>query len=213
MMVRFHHVFLVNANDLLSVVLDLGKQRQELREIHFTPSLQVGIAPEGFRQQLVPLFRTLDSLGQFPFPGKRNVVQFFLKAFLEAWNVAIEQVAPSLLFTGQGERKTGVHSFRAFFHLLAGEYALIVFPQNHIDRATQLIEQPDGVQTDPKKENENREKPEKDSLLHGAARAEFSKSIHLSLRKLGSPPRRVFGLRAPLKNLLTISTRSILMFN
>jgi hypothetical protein len=74
-----------------------------------------------------------------------------------------------------------------------------------------LIEQPDAVQTGPKKEDEDRAKPEKDPPLHGADLPEFRKQT--SLGKPLKPDRKVSELNARLKNLRTISKRFILIFN
>src|SRR6516162_9072690 len=165
-MVRLDHVLLVHVNDRLSVVLYLCKERQELREIHVSPRSGIGCGPKAFGQRLVATLGLLDSACQLTLTGQRYVVQFFRQARGEKWSVRIEQLVSSLFFASQRKRESGVHPFGALFHCLSREDAFVIFAQNGVDTSAKPRKQPNRIQSDANKQNDDGQEPEKNTPLH-----------------------------------------------
>src|SRR6516165_2041146 len=187
-MVRLDHVLLVHVNDRLRVVLYLRKERQELGEIHVSPRSSIGGGPEAFGQRLVATFGLLDSFCQLSLAWQRYIVQLFRQARAEQWGVRIEQLMSSLFFTRQGERESGVHPLGALFHCLSRQDALVIFPENGVDASAKPRKQPDRVEADSDKEDNDRQQPEKDAFLHRRIRNFVHHRGEMPVQKAASIP-------------------------
>ncbi len=133
---RIHrnHVFLVHPQDVVRRRLHPLEQGEKIVEIgltpRFTPERGVGHHLDG-RPELSE--KPFQPLRLFPLPRKRYVSQFDLERLLETRLVLRDLVVPLLLRAQEHEHRAAVHPFQGILHLLAGDDAPVIFPEDDVD--------------------------------------------------------------------------------
>ena len=139
---------------------------QHLAEIHRAPFSKVGGLPEHVGARRIFFVQTAQVVGELVFARKRNVAQFRLQPLLENRKVLRVKIATTFLLAHEREKQAGVHSFGSLFHLLTGEHAAKVFPQNDVHPGPQFCEKQYRIGTHRQDQDEDWSQPQEDTSLH-----------------------------------------------
>ena len=156
-----HHVLLVHPEDVVRRVLHPLEQREKFVEIRLPPRFtpERGVAHHLDARPELPE-KPFQPLRLFPFPGKRYVSQFDLERLLETRLVLRDLVVPLLFRAQEHEHRPAVHPFQGFLHLLAGDHAPVILPEDHVDRLPQGGDPRDVVDPDRGDDDQQSAEPE-----------------------------------------------------
>ncbi len=143
------HVLLVHLENLARAVLDALEQGKHPAEIGVPPDRRgQGLIDDTGERRFEPAEVIPDHRGFFPFSGKRDRIQLDLEGRPERGRVRGDQGLALLRLSEQNEEEPAIHALERLFHLLAGDDAPIILPQDDVDGRAQARKIPDALDAD-----------------------------------------------------------------